>query len=260
MKNTTSPLYVMLADICRRIESLDPSKDSAEFASLLLTSNPALFTTLPGGVEGRDAPEAARRISVCQIEVIKEIPTIVSALLDAVDRNSIEPAVRCALVGTLGYLVQPRDLLPDKMPGGFGYVDDCMMLRAASSEFLAHLPPEFTTVEKERRLLDFLSLCIPPDRIGEFQAEIEGIWRAFHAYLWQPGDDVEDLTDQIIDDPLGTEIPNLERIDVPLTIGPKISVHPDGNRLALEENSLIIQLGGGGSVTINESCRIDKWS
>ncbi|MCP4602323.1 MAG: DUF1232 domain-containing protein [Proteobacteria bacterium] len=158
--------------------------------------------------------------------------------------------MRCALIGALGYLVQPHDLLPDKMPGGFGFVDDCMMLRAATSEFLNVLPSNFTTRERERQFLDILAICIPMDQTSEFQGAIEGIRLAFHIYLWQPVDEVEARIEQLIHDPLGTKLSEPESTTVPLPTIPVLTIDPKKDRIRKDGSQYMIVFGKGGRVTI----------
>lgn len=253
MVQTKTPLHTRIHEICLLIDTLDPHVDCEEFAKVLLGTNPGLFRDLAGGPSGAEAQAAARSISTCQIAVIKEIPMIVAALLGAIDRKSVEPAIRCAFVGTLSYLVQPRDLLPDNLPGGFGFVDDSMILRAAASEFLDQLPAGFTTIDRERRVLDFLSICVPHESLQDFQMAIEGIWLAFHAYLWQPEDDVNEITEQLLNDPLAAPVPSLEDLAVPLPPGPTISINPEANRLYKEKNRFVIELGTRGSMVVDNN-------
>ena len=57
-------------------------------------------------------------------------------MIEKVQDSSIEPALRCALVGILTYLVRSEDLIPDDSPGGYGYIDACLLLRTALVEYI----------------------------------------------------------------------------------------------------------------------------
>jgi uncharacterized membrane protein YkvA (DUF1232 family) len=254
MNGKPSDLYDLTARVVARIEALDPGTDGAEFARQLREARPDLLEQLPAG--SRDA--ASDALARCLIGVIGEIPAIVEAMLAAVDRRSTEPAVRAALAGALAYLVHPRDLLPDDLPGGFGFVDDCMILRATVSEFIDTLPRGFTTVEKERHLLELLAICVPPARLPEFQAEVEGIWLIFHLLLWEDEEHGEELARRIIDAPLETELPRTGRESIPLPPEPRLSLAPGSERLEIDDGGFVVRFSRG-AVWIAADGRITAW-
>ena len=61
---------------------------------------------------------------------IKKIPEMTNVMLERLQARGTEPAVRCALASILAYVVQPRDLIPDNAPGGYGFLDDAVMVHA----------------------------------------------------------------------------------------------------------------------------------
>lgn len=248
----------MIVRSLEQVESLDPEgEDAALFAEQIAEARSDLFE---GGGSFTSLSEAARRnaliLSRATIRLIKDIPAIAEAMLNAIDRRTTEPAVRCALAGSLSYLVRPRDLLPDDLPGGYGLVDDCMILRATVTEFLEYLPREFTSANRERRVLELLATCIPPDRLPQFQAEVEGIWLTFHALLWESEDEVDGVTSDILRDPLGTPLPAPERESIPLPPGPRLSMSPGEEIIAFESDALTISFSSGHSLELAASGEI----
>jgi uncharacterized membrane protein YkvA (DUF1232 family) len=254
MNGSSTKLSELTAEVAARIEALSPEVDCAEFARQLGEARPDLLEQLP---EELRAP-AAEALSRCLIGVIGEIPSIVEAMLAAIDRRSTAPAVRAALAGALAYLVRPRDLLPDDLPGGFGFVDDCMILRATVSEFIDTLPRGFTSVEKERRLLELLAICVPPSRLPEFQAEVEGIWLIFHLLLWEDEDRAEDLARRIADHPLEAELPRSGRDTIPLPPEPRLSLAPGSEILEADGAGFVVRFSGG-AVWVAADGRITAW-
>lgn len=238
------------------IEALDPDaggRDAAAFSVQLRESRPDLFE--PSG-DAALAGAASRALASAMLRVVKEIPQIVEAMMSAIDRRTTEPAARCALVGALAYLVKPRDLLPDGLPGGFGYIDDCMILRATLTEFLEALPPGFTTAQKEKRLLELLAVSVPPGRLPEFQAEVEGIWLVFHALLWKTDDEIETTAAALFRDPLGTPLPDPDRDTIPLPPGPRLSMAPGCERVSSEGGAFVVRFERGGAVRISAAGEI----
>lgn len=254
-------LYQLIEEVANDIESLDTgsSEDRDAFAAQLLQARPDLFSRLDGGAEGDAAQRAAEVLASCMLRLIKDIPVISEAMLHAIDRRNAEPAVRCALAGALAYLVRLKDLLPDDLPGGFGYVDDCVILRATATEFLDFLPTGFTTADRERRVLELLAICVPPDRVFEFQDAVEEIWLTFHVLLWESEEVALDLGNQLIEDPLDTPLPEPERESIPLPPGPRLSVAPGQESLELVGGRLAIRFAKGGTVLVEEDGAIAEW-
>jgi uncharacterized membrane protein YkvA (DUF1232 family) len=262
MRHPPNHLYTLIDDVVRRIDGLDPSagSDVREFSRQLLEARADLFEQLAGDRLAPEARRAAELLASGMIEVIKEIPGIVEAMLGAIDRRTTEPAVRSALTGALAYLVQPRDLLPDDLPGGFGFIDDCMILRATVSEFIDFLPAGFTTIEKERRLLELLAIAIPPERLPEFQRAVESIWLIFHALLWETAEEADAIAERIMAAPLETPLPQPDRLSIPLPPGPRLSMEPGGETLDLDRALLSVTFAKGGEILIDEDGQITEWT
>lgn len=260
MLGQSQNLYELIEEVVGRIERLDPrpGPDRNAFAEQLRATRPDLFQQLEGGVEGAQALGASTTLASCMLRLIKDIPVISEAMLHAIDRRGAEPAVRCALAGSLAYLVRLADLLPDDLPGGFGFVDDCVILRATATEFLDFLPTGFTTAERERRLLELLAVCVPPERMNEFQAAVEEIWLTFHVLLWESEEVAQELGSQLIDDPVGTPLPNPERESIPLPPGPRLSLAPGEERLTVDGGGVSLGFASGGTVFVAEDGEITE--
>jgi len=250
MPQRPDDLNTLVQQVIAAVDALDKGvggSDVSAFAGQLRAARPDLFGQLG---DAALAERASRAMAGAMLQVIGEIPQIVEAMMSAIDRRTTDAAVRCALTGALAYLVRPRDLLPDGLPGGFGFVDDCVILRATVTEFLDFLPRGFTTAEREKRMLELLAVAIPPPRLPEFQAAVEGIWLAFHTMLWMSDDEVEFTAARIIADPIGTPLPVSDRISIPLPPGPRLSLAPGSETLALTDGVLTVRFVKGGAVRI----------
>ena len=250
MPQRPDDLNSLVQKVIAAVDALDKRADGSDvpaFAKQLRAARPDLFLPFNDDERGE---LASRAVAAAMLRVIGEIPQIVDAMLNAIDRKTTDPAVRCALTGALAYVVQPRDLLPDDLPGGFGFIDDCVILRATITEFLEFLPRGFTTVEREKRLLELLAVAIPPTRLPDFQAAVEGIWLAFHVMLWKSEDEIESTSKQIAADPLGTPLPVSDRISIPLPPGPRLSLAPGSETIEFEDGGLVVRFARGGSVHI----------
>jgi uncharacterized membrane protein YkvA (DUF1232 family) len=251
MPRRPDDLNTLVEQVIAAVSALDSAvdgRDATAFASQLCAARPDLFAQIE---DAERAELASRAIAGAMLRVIGEIPQIVEAMMSAIDRRTTDPAVRCALIGALAYLVQPRDLLPDGLPGGFGFIDDCVILRATVTEFIDYLPRGFTTAEREKRLLELLAVAIPPPRLPEFQAAVEGIWLAFHAMLWKSDDEIESTAERIAGDPLGTPLPVSDRTSIPLPPGPRLSLEPGSETVAFEGDVIAVRFAKGGAVLVS---------
>src|SRR5262249_42123952 len=86
---------------------------------------------------------------------VKGIPGLAKKLVAGMNDRRIPMARRCTIASVLGYLVQPRDLLPDNLPGGYGFLDDAAMLRAGVVECLQSVTPG-QSLEDEQRAISIL--------------------------------------------------------------------------------------------------------
>jgi uncharacterized membrane protein YkvA (DUF1232 family) len=256
MPQRPDDLQTLVQKVITSIAALDAGaegRDVAAFAKQLRDARPGLFAQVG---DEESAERASRAVAAAMLRVIGEIPQIVEAMMSAIDRRTTDPAVRGALIGALAYLVQPRDLLPDGLPGGFGFIDDCVILRATVTEFLDFLPRGFTTAEREKRLLELLAVSIPPARLPEFQASVEGIWLAFHAMLWSSEDEIEATVARISADPIGTPLPVSDRESIPLPPGPRLSLAPGSETLTLEGGAFAVRFAKGGAVLVSPAGEI----
>ena len=104
-----------------------------------------------------------------------------------------------------------------------------------------------------------LAVCIPPERIQEFQAAVEEIWLTFHVLLWESEEVALELGSQLIDDPLGTPLPRPERESIPLPPGPRLSMAPGEERLAFDADKISLEFTAGGTVLVAENGEISAW-
>jgi hypothetical protein len=128
-------------------------------------------------------------------------------MVNGVKDRSTDPVLRCALVGVLAYLVQPRDIIPDDAPGGYGYVDDCVILRAGFIQYLGILPPDPTEAEKHGDCLKVLGSIVPVDSLPQLQLAVEGLATAFQLLSMLPPELAEITAQQAIADPLQMAAP-----------------------------------------------------
>ncbi|MEX2153958.1 MAG: DUF1232 domain-containing protein [Gemmatimonadaceae bacterium] len=107
--------------------------------------------------------DAVVAASMLTFEHVKGLPTLARLMVQKMRDRSADPARRCAVAGVLAYLVQPHDVIPDSASGGYGWLDDAILLRAGLVEYLNLLPPGQTNLEFEQKVVGVLVSLAPAD-------------------------------------------------------------------------------------------------
>jgi hypothetical protein len=154
-------LLEMLSQTNDLIDTLDPLRDSGAFAEQLMQRRREVFSDLPGGGTGRRANAAAVAIAKHQIAIVKQMPALCRELGAVVSNPNTEAGQRLIIAAQLSYLVQPHDIIPDGLPGGFGYVDDAIFLRLALGDR-----------DPDPLVIPFLGLCVPRESVGEMRTQM----------------------------------------------------------------------------------------
>ena len=131
---------------------------------------------------------------------IKKIPEMTTIMIERLQDRGAEPAVRCALACILAYVVQPRDLIPDNAPGGYGLLDDAVMVHAG---YLNVPPPAADSDKKtDEQYLRFLAGFMPKEATTALQQTVQNLEMSLGFYRMLPVDMLETATGIIIANPL----------------------------------------------------------
>ena len=131
-----SSLEELLEDVTGRIARLS-SDDSSRFAEQMSKAGVNFHFQ-----EVDESIRSAVRLGTASfmIDQIKEIPALAQEIVAEIRKPETRPEVRCSLLASLVCLVQPQDLVPDDAPGGYGFLDDCVLLHAARLAHLTQFP------------------------------------------------------------------------------------------------------------------------
>jgi hypothetical protein len=113
------------------VRELDPRRDAARYAELLLGFHPQMFAPIDGGAESVAARMAALTIAGDHLREICRLPDFVDELERSLAIATMSASDRLVRVAALAYLVCGRDLIRDDLPAGYGLIDDCINMRGA---------------------------------------------------------------------------------------------------------------------------------
>ncbi|HRH81566.1 MAG TPA: hypothetical protein PLW81_11025 [Thiobacillaceae bacterium] len=207
-----SRLSALLDDISRRLSALDTGGEAAAMYGQIMRARPDLAQKLGSAIQQTTANEATRElvqraIGAGIVMQIKEIPEQINALVARINAPSVAPALRCALASVLAYIAQRRDLIPDDAPGGYGYVDDSVLLTATMLQLLEPTAANAESIEKCQQKLAGLQSVLPEAVSSALQAAIQGVILLFQTTSMLPAAVADTMTQQILDNPEGVTSP-----------------------------------------------------
>lgn len=252
-------LFELLDQTNSRISALDFKHDTPKLLSELKRECPDYWKFLRKNMEKKGAKEEAIKliehsIATGLLSKIKDIPKIVKMMKSKMQTS---PALRCALVGILALLVKPRDIIPDDAPGGYGFLDDAILLRAALIEYMKVMPPGATSVEQERKLLQFMSIGIPPKALPQLQSAIIGMQYGFSVFYQLPPEVLNMTTQMLIQNPMLAEIQSAPHgrqpsdvVKLPSAVEMRNMV---GSSLIVEGKNVSMTFSDGSSAFLSET-------
>lgn len=254
-------LLTLVERSLEEIRALDVERDAAAFAEQVLARNPGPFREIPrpitlalaGDGEGGEPVDrlGALLLARAQLRLIKELPDEVAELVALTESAEVTPHVRCAVLGALAYLVQPAELVDDRAPGGYGYVDDCIVLKTMRLALARMGVPLELDRARELRALSLLALALAPDDVGRMQNLVTRTWNEIHLLHMQPAHLAEARAHQIEASPLGMR-PDWSRPSSSFTRGTP-SLRPGGFGGVDQEEGITIDFVGGGVVHMSPS-------
>lgn len=204
-------LFKLLDQVVSQIDALDSKKEAPILLKELKRASPGYWESLRNNMKKKGTTEEAikvveQAIAAGILSTVKEIPKIVEMMVSIINDKQTSPALRCALVGSLALLVKPKDLIPDDAPGGYGFLDDAILLRSALIEYLNLLPPGVTSLEEERRILQLLSIGVPPRILPAMQTALIGMQYVAMSLSQLPPFLLDTTTQMLVQDPMLAEI------------------------------------------------------
>jgi len=204
-------LFKLLDQVVSHINALDYKKEAPLLLKELKRVSPGYWKSLRSNMKKKGTKEEVIRvveqaIAAGILSKVKEIPKIVEMMVSIINNEQTNPALRCALVGSLALLVKPRDLIPDDAPGGYGFLDDAILLRSALIKYLNFLPPGVTSLEKEIVILQFLSIGVPPRVLSALQTTIIGMQYGAMLLPQLPPFLLDTTTQMLVQNPMLAEI------------------------------------------------------
>jgi len=244
-----SQLARLLEATCNQLSALDPQRDGPALMEQVQAARPDLKKKIDAALTAAKPEVAAlvpRTIGAGMLSIMrKEVPELIDRLVARINDRSTEPALRCALVSVLGYVVQPRDIVPDDAPGGYGFVDDHALLVAITLQLTDATPANAPAIEELQKRLASLTSMLPMHVAPALQAAIQGTVLMFQSLRMLPPQAADSMTQMVLADPIGATAPQPPQAP-PGWVPPNLSP-PDRGRwsggIYVEGNNVIVPGG-----------------
>jgi len=245
-------LFQLLDKLCARINGMEAAKEAPRFVVQVQKMRPTLRADLKArGMAADQIEKSLIILSIAQLGIIKGIPEIVTEMSKMLKAGSGEPAFRCVIAASLAYLVQPKDLLPDDLPGGYGFVDDALFLHEACA-LSWEVAGDMKRAEEKRKIFQFIFMFVPDKSRELFQSAISGIATTLNIMRSVDPMMAEMTTQMLIANPL-QPIASLGggAAGAPSTFGSQFANYPGGQGPQYtwrDGSTLGVNFPGGGGV------------
>ena len=249
-------LFQLLDNVAGRIARLDPATETPRMAEQIRKAVPEVFDAMrKHGATDAVIQMIGLQLGKESVEIVRQIPGIVSTMRRSIESGQLPPALGCGMCATLAYLVQPNDLIPDNTPGGYGFIDDYVILRAGEFEYYSRLGGHAREVEDCRKAIGVAGSLVPVNLRPSMQLVVNGLSTTIQLLLLMPLQ-VQVMTMQmIIANPLQAAMPQAPPGFMPgsgfavQSLGPQ-AVY-EGRNTWRDGETIGVNFPGGGGVVSN---------
>jgi uncharacterized membrane protein YkvA (DUF1232 family) len=195
-------LFGLVHQVSNTISELDPMQDAPAFVDAWLEQRPEQRErAFPEETDPESRELMFRMFAAGALTIVKRMPEMMDVMTQRMYSSDVDPAIQCAVATVLAYVVQPRDLIPDGAPGGYGFVDDAILLHAGYLDILAMEPPHAERFKTQEEYLSFIINFAPSNVIAELQRTVESMESTMSVFRMLPPDALQVATGIIVDDP-----------------------------------------------------------
>lgn len=166
-------LFEMINQATDAINELDVTNDAPEFARHAKKANPHILEDLNLRTTEHDNESTLLSLCTVQLGFIKAMKgMMIDPLIHALNDPRTPHPIRFAIASSLSYFVNPKDLIPDNTSGGYGFIDDYVILRAAHIEYM-NLLGNTERAASSNQLINFSTLFMSPEVIPKIKNTVE---------------------------------------------------------------------------------------
>jgi uncharacterized membrane protein YkvA (DUF1232 family) len=251
-------LFKHLDNVQAKIDSINIQKEIPNFISQLRRMRPNLGAEIAAqGISKEQTSLFLSLMCVAHLTYIKGISAISAEMRNIIQTRSHEPAFRLLLTAALVYLAHPKDILPDDLPGGYGFVDDALMLYAACALSWQIAGNELRAAEDQKKF-QFLFTAVPDDKKMLFQNALTEYANLLNILRFQNAIIIESQIQTLINNPFQEfDVRNFTAPTMPAPPAwSQITNYPSmaGPQMAWKSgNTMVVNFPGGGGVAADST-------
>ena len=195
-------LFGLVHQVSNTISELDPMLDAPAFVDTWLQHRPEQREqAFPEETDPESRDLMFQMFAAGALTIVKRMPEMMDVMTQRMYSKDVDPVVQCAVATVLAYVVQPRDLIPDDAPGGYGFIDDAILLHAGYLDILSMEPPHSERFKTQEEYLSFIVNFAPSNVMNELRRTVESMESTMAVFRMLPPDALEVATGIIVDDP-----------------------------------------------------------
>jgi uncharacterized membrane protein YkvA (DUF1232 family) len=195
-------LFGLVHQVSDTISELDPMQDAPAFVNTWLEHRPEQReAAFPEETDPESRDIMFQMFAAGALTIVKRMPEMMDVMTERMYSSEVDPAVQCAVATVLAYVVQPRDLIPDGAPGGYGFIDDAILLHAGYLDILSMEPPHAERFKTQEEYLSFIVNFAPSNVMAELRRTVQSMESTMSVFRMLPPDALEVATAIIVDDP-----------------------------------------------------------
>jgi uncharacterized membrane protein YkvA (DUF1232 family) len=202
-------LFRTVERTCEKLDALDVQRDAAGMMRQIVAVRPQrdadfrqLAAFAPEGIPLDDLQTilsgAEKKVAAMMVTRVKESAAIARCMVSLMRTNEVSLHAQVGLAVGLLYFVDPHDLVPDSVEGGFGFIDDSVLLRVGLMELAGELPQDPVQRDRHADDISMFTSVLPPKVVPVLEKmviELQGIVRVLREH---PATRLSLLRDQII--------------------------------------------------------------
>lgn len=190
--------------IKERIEFIDSTKDAQDFLNEMIRSRASTVVNLKRNNDSIAGDLILSAIATgCISNLIMPLPSLIERMTTVINAISTQLAAKCSLAASLAYLIKIDDMIPDTAGGGYGFVDDSVILHAAWAEYLKANDGDVTELNRCTDVARIAAGICPENIADILDSAIGGIELAFKVYCDMPAHTLLKILNEILMDPYG---------------------------------------------------------
>jgi uncharacterized membrane protein YkvA (DUF1232 family) len=197
-------LFKQVEKVCKAIDALDPKRDGPEMHRQIERARPDVRKLKEIPAVGQILFDA---LGPGQVRRVKHSSVIARRMIDAVRKEEVGLPAQVAILSVLIYFVKSDDLIPDHLGGGYGFVDDTVVLRAGLFDLLDEFPENATPAEEEGDFIYAISSLLPAEILPKLEEVVSGVRNSVQLLKLVPAFLLAPMRDQLISNPALASLP-----------------------------------------------------